>query len=251
MVKIIEINKDHIPELQRSVSCIGYFDGMHRGHQKLIRTAVKKAQEKGLTASLICFSPDPEEVISSKRAVHLFSDAERYKIASSFGIRQILIIRFDKEFMDLSPSSFIKDYLEKMNIEELICGFDFSFGKYGKGDPSFLKENSSFSVDIIEEEQYKGSKISSSRIKECILKGDFSLAEKLLGFPYYFTLEVIQSTQNKRKCLTSCKNIDDRCIVPQDGIYSDRLEVRDGIFYLHERQMHSPDEQIRLECDEL
>ncbi|MCR4633996.1 MAG: FAD synthetase family protein [Erysipelotrichaceae bacterium] len=240
-----------MPELQKSVSCIGYFDGMHRGHQKLIRTAVTKAKEKVLTASLICFSPDPDEVISSKRAVHLFSDEERYRIAASFGIRQILIIHFDQEFMDLSPLSFIKEYLEKMNIEELICGFDFSFGKFGKGDPSFLKENGSFAVQVIEEERYEGSKISSSRIKECLLKGDFSLAEKLLGFPYYFTLEVIKSIQNKRKCVISCKNIDDRCIVPQDGIYSDRLEIKDGIFYLHEQQMRSPFEQIRLNCDEL
>ena len=251
MVDILHIDKNTIPTLNKSVACIGYFDGMHRGHQKLIFDAVDKAREKGLLASLICFSPDPAEVIFHKKNPHLFPDEERFTIAASFGIDQIIVIRFDEEFKDLEPESFIHDYLEKMNIEELICGFDFSFGKYGKGDPSFLKENSSFSVDIIEEEQYKGSKISSSRIKECILKGDFSLAEKLLGFPYYFTLEVIQSTQNKRKCLTSCKNIDDRCIVPQDGIYSDRLEVRDGIFYLHERQMHSPDEQIRLECDEL
>ena len=246
MVKIIEINKDHFPDLQRSVCCIGYFDGMHKGHQKLINSAVRKARTKGILSSLICFSPDPVEVISRQKAIHLFSDQERYKIAEDLGIDQILIIRFDEEFMNLPPESFIEDYLQKMNIEELICGFDFSFGRYGKGDPVLLKQTAEFPVEIIEELRYEGKKISSTRIKEAVYEGNFELAERLLGFPYYFTFEVINCLKIEKEYVMECKNIDDSCIVPKDGFYGQELEVREGSFYLHESQMFDLLEHVKI-----
>ena len=246
MVKIIEISKDSISKLEKSVSCIGYFDGMHKGHQKLIKSAVRKAKEKGILSSLICFSPDPIEVISGQKAVHLFSDEERYKIAQGFGIDQILIIHFDQDFMNLPPETFIREYLEKMNIEELICGFDFSFGRFGKGDPQFLKENASFEVEVIEEECYEGRKISSTRIKEAVYEGNFELAECLLGFPYYFTLEVINCLKIKKEYIMECKNIDTSCIIPKDGFYNEELEIKEGIFYLHESQMFDLLEQVKI-----
>ena len=231
MVEIIYIDKQ-IPELSRSVSCIGYFDAMHKGHQSLIRETVKSAEEKGLCPQLICFSPDPDEVVFRKENDHLFNEEERFSIAESFGIKRIIVIRFDEQFMNLDPSDFIHQYLDRMNIEELVCGYDFSYGKYGKGDPDLLKKEASFSVTLIPEEQYNSCKISSTWIKETIKSGDFSLSEQLLGFTYYFIVEVAKTVQDKGKWLVVCKNKDEKLIMPHDGDYRDLFTVKDGIFYI-------------------
>lgn len=247
MVRIIHIGPQ-IPKLDRSVCCIGYFDGMHKGHQKLIDQTVKDAKERNCLASLICFSPDPVEVITKKRSQHLFTDEDRYEIAASFGIDQILIIHFDETFMNLLPEDFIDSYLEQMNIEKLICGFDFSYGRNGKGDPALLKERCSFDVDVIKEEKYYGSKISSTRIKEAVISGNFSLAGKLLGFPYHFTLKLKNAVRTGDKYLCEYINADERCIMPKDGIYEDLFEVKDGSYHLVRTYEPSYDEKVIIEA---
>lgn len=250
MVDILHIDKNTIPTLNKSVACIGYFDGMHKGHQKLIFDAVNKARERGLLASLICFSPDPAEVIFHKKNPHLFPDEERYKIAVSFGIDQIIVIRFDEEFKDLEPESFIHDYLEKMNIEELICGFDFSFGKYGKGTPELLKKTASFKVSEIKEEKYYGNKISSTRIKKCIEEGNFRLAGKLLGFPYYFILKQANDPHSKDNKLLPYILKDENCLMPKDGKYLNLFEVKEGRFYLPFNKELKKKKTIKVICDQ-
>ena len=233
MVEIIRIRNNEIPEMERSIACIGFFDGMHRGHQKLIARTVNAARASGISAAMICFSPDPLEVISGKRVSHLFSDEERYDIAASFGIEKIIEIFFDESLMNMEAEAFIEKYLEKMNLAGLVCGYDFSFGKKGKGDPALLVKKTSFPVYVIDEERYEGEKVSSTRIKEAVRSGDFRLSEHLLGFPYYFIVTVEKASETGEKWLLRCRNKDKDCIMPQDGSYPGLFEVKDAEFLLY------------------
>ena len=219
---------------------------MHRGHRKLIETTLIEAKKAGCAASLICFDPDPAEIIFQKRPEHLFSDEERYSIAGSFGIDLIFVIGFDRELMKTEPEEFIHGYLERMNIETLICGQDFSFGKDGKGDPDLLKKTASFKTVIAEEERYEGRKISSTWIKETVKEGNFSLSERLLGFPYYFIFEVKDVSQKGNKWLAECELLDRDCITLKDGMYEGLFTVKNGIFYIERSVMPKKKDIIRV-----
>ena len=247
MVEIIRIKDNAIPQMERACACIGYFDGMHAGHQKLIKKTVNLAHEQGICSALICFSPDPLEVISGRKVSHLFSDAERYRIASSFGIERIIEIRFDELLMNLEAETFIDQYLEKMNLAGLVCGYDFSFGQKGKGNPLLLDRMASFPVYVIGEEKYEGQKISSTRIKEAVRSGDFRLSEQLLGFPYYFIVTVEKASETGEKWLIRCRNEDEYCIVPEDGEYPELFEVKDGKFLIRSDIELKENEIIRID----
>lgn len=246
MVEIIDIRNGIIPELDRSIACIGYFDGFHKGHQKLIERTVDEAKEHGLIPMLICFSPDPITVISSRPADHLFPDEIRYELAQHFGIRKIAVIEFTRGFMDLGPEDFIRDYLNRMDLHKLVCGFDFSYGKMGKGNDVLLKQIGDFETIVIEEESYQGSKISSSRIKELISSGDMKLAERLLGFSYRFIVEVKECSENGSEWLICAKLMDERCVMPKNGRYGS-FEVCNDKFYLRSERSYQEGEIIYLD----
>lgn len=248
MVEIIRIDHDEIPELSGSVACIGYFDGMHKGHQKLIEKTMDLSQEKGVCASLICFSPDPLEVIRGEKVSHLFSDEERYRIAASFGIERIIEIHFSEMIMNMQAEVFIENYLEKMNLAGLVCGYDFSYGCMGLGNPALLKRKAGFPVYVVDEEKYKGKKVSSTRIKEAVRSGDFSLSEQLLGFPYYFIVTVEKVSETGGKWLLRCRNKDESCIIPKQGKYPGLFEVKDGRFLILSDMRMKENDTMRIDA---
>lgn len=176
--------KDEIPKIKPNVSCIGYFDGLHLGHQKLIKETIKQAKKLDLVPTLICFNPDPIDIITNKRNKHILDIKSRYSFIEKFGIEQIIVIRFNENLMKLSPNLFIQKYLNNMNIEKLVCGFDFTFGYKGKGNADLLKEKGKFETIVIPEVKYRNIKISSTRIKKAIEDGDIKLVNRLLGYNY-------------------------------------------------------------------
>ena len=237
MVKKVYIRNSEIPVLSKSVACIGYFDGMHKGHQELIKKTVEISRKMNLIPSLICFSPDPVEVINAKETTHIFPDEERYRLAEYFGIERIIIIEFSETLMKLKAKDFINQYLNRMNIETLVCGYDFSFGYKGSGKTADLKKGK-FETVIIPEKTYFGKKISSSRIKEEISEGNFNLVRKLLGFDYYLVLKVLKSSQNGSKWLIEAKPKDNKCILPKDGVYNDLFEIKNNhVFFINDKEL--------------
>ena len=132
-MKIVRIRNNKIPKLETTISCIGYFDAFHLGHQTLIEECKRIAHAKNLKTSLITFNPDPIELISGIKTKHIFTDKKRHKLASLFGIDYLYIISFDDNLMRKDSESFIKQYLNKMSIDTLVCGSDFRFAYQGKG----------------------------------------------------------------------------------------------------------------------
>ena len=215
MVIKIDIN-EILPKFNPSVACIGFFDGVHLGHKALIDETLFKANLKGIEASLICFEPDPLDLINHSKNKHILSYKDRINKIEEYGINNIYVFKFDEYLMNLNSSLFIKNYLNKINIKELICGFDFTFGYKAKGNTKLLKKEGNFNTTIIPEKKYYKHKISSTRIKENIYNGNIILTNKLLGYKYYAYFKVIECNKNKNIYHIKTKVIDKQIILPKN-----------------------------------
>lgn len=231
VVKYININSKL--NFKPNVACIGYFDGVHIGHQKLILETIKEAKKLNIASTIICFSPDPNDIIYGTKNRHLTRLKDRLSIFENLGIDNVVVFRFNNDFMRITPTKFIINYLNKMNITKLICGYDFHFGYKGKGDCRLLKEKGDFSLKVVPECKYRGIKVSSTRIKESLSKGDFRLVYKLLGYNYHLMLKVKKSSKIGKKWLIELISSYKDSILPIDGVYSSGFEVRRNSVFIY------------------
>lgn len=209
---IKNINK-RVKYLDKTVACIGDFDGVHKGHQALILKTVLLAKKNNVKAAVICFDPLPFDLIN-KNNKHILSTIDKYNHFKSFGIDYVYVLKFNEELMKLNPLSFINDYLNKMNIIHLVCGFDFYFGYKCKGNVDTLKKYGDFNVTVIKSQNYKNEKISSTRIKNELNKGNFSLVKKLLNYEYYLELIITKTIKMDGYWLLNCKRKDHKVLLP-------------------------------------
>ncbi|MDO5440661.1 MAG: adenylyltransferase/cytidyltransferase family protein, partial [Erysipelotrichaceae bacterium] len=128
MIKKYNIKKNETINIPDNVSCIGFFDGVHLGHQALIKKTVELADKLNVEPYLITFFPDPADIISNKKTKHINSLNTRIKLFEKFGIKGVIIIEFDKDVMSIDKKEFVDKYLKKLNLKSLVCGFDFHYG---------------------------------------------------------------------------------------------------------------------------
>ena len=228
-MKKIVIKDCNIPKIDRNIACIGYFDGVHRGHQKLIKETLVLAKKNNLKSMVICFEPDPEDVISKSKNKHILSFEDRLTSFESLGIDIVCVIKFDEILMKLKANAFIHKYLKKMNINTLICGYDFSFGYKGEGKPELLSK--SINVIVIDEVSYYSKKISSTRIKQAINEGNFKLVNKLLGYEYSIMVKAINVSKKGSKWLIEANSVDNNLVMPRDGTYNG-FDIKNNRFIL-------------------
>ena len=245
MVIHIDIHRDRLPEMKQSIACIGYFDGVHRGHQQLIQTAVENSLSAHTEASVICFEPDPIQIITAEIPSHILSYAQRIGKLQEYGIKDIIVFSFDDDLMRMDAKDFVNDYLNRMELQQLICGFDFTFGSLGKGDPGLLKTYGNFETVVIPEYRFEGEKVSATRIKEALFRGDFSLAEALLGYAYYTDMNVTDCSRNGLKWLIEAIPADPYVVIPQDGIYQG-MEIKENRIYFENSTSWNIGDQIKI-----
>ena len=230
---MIRYIRSEIPAFKRSVACIGFFDCVHRGHQELISMTIRLARKKQIRSALICFDPDPVDIILGKKSRHILSFKDRLNKISEFGIDDIYVICFDAVVMKKTPVCFVNDYLNKMNLDTLVCGFDYSFGYKGEGDPELLKRIGEFTTVVIKEKTFYKEKISSTRIRKAISEGNYRLVNRLLGWNYYLSLKVNKSLQiNNRQCL-ECTTLDPQIILPEKDYRTDDYFIHSGKIYIY------------------
>ena len=244
-MKKILINDTDFKIKDINVACIGYFDSVHLGHQDLINKTVCEAERLKTKSALICFRPDPADIILGKKNKHIFSDKEKENIIKDLGIDMMIIISFDEQLMKMEAIEFIEKYLNRMNIEELVSGFDFSFGYKGSGNNKLLKKYGNFKNIIIPEHTHYGKKVSSSRIKDELNKGNLKLVDKLLGYPYYRNLKVINVAQNGSKWLIEAIQNEKDIIDIKDGNY-DRFSLENGIYTFESDIPYKENDVIKL-----
>lgn len=186
MIKIYYVSEDKIPELPDNVSCIGFFDGVHLGHQALIKKTVALARTLNVEPFLITFYPDPADIISSSKVDHINSFERRVELFERFGIKGVAVIEFNKDVMSKSKENFVDTYLKKLNLKGLVCGFDFHYGFKGEGNYNTLKEELNNLCPVYEVEQVSldNEKVSSTRIKKELQNKNYEYVDRLLGYHY-------------------------------------------------------------------
>ncbi len=204
-------------------ACIGYFDGMHKGHQELVRRTIGLAKQNRCESALITFDPDPWETIYGKKDLtHITTMKQRINKTMSLGIQNVIILSFTKQMSELSPEQFTKDVLGRLNIHALVCGFDFHYGHKGRGDSSTLKRDTDWQIEVVDAVEDEEGKISSTRISEAIRSGNMEKARSMLGYPYEVQGTVIPGRHKGTSMGFPTANIrmDREYIIPASGVYA-------------------------------
>lgn len=217
---------------EKSVACIGFFDGVHLGHQALINKTKQRAEELDLPTMLITFDPDPWSVIHGKQNVkHITPLKRKIEIIKELGIDEMIVLTFNKDFSNLSPEDFVFKVLMALGVEELVVGEDFKFGHRGKGDVTFLKEHyaniiPTHAVSLLTSND---TKIGSTSITQTILNGQLEKTKELLGRNYRISGIVIDGAKQGRKIGFPTANLDiyDEYVIPKAGVYAGYTIVND------------------------
>lgn len=232
-MNIVTIDYTNIPVLQTSAACIGFFDGMHKGHQELLKKALTISKKNHIESAVITFAPDPWAIFyPEKQLHHLFTLQDKIHFAEYMGFDSFYTIRFTKELAAQSIDSF-HSILQQMNISTLVCGFDFRYAHQNKGNIHTLMEQSYFDVCVIDSVNDRSIKISSSRIEPLIQTGQIMKANRLLGYLYSIEGIIGYGFQRGSKILgipTANLNVDHEYVLPVVGVYSGLVSVDDQMY---------------------
>lgn len=223
-----------LPEFKRAVITIGTFDGVHQGHRQVISQLLKEAEMIGGTPVLITFYPHPKQVVASdKKPIFLLnSPEEKYSLLHAAGIPNIVVVPFNSRFAEQPALSYIKDFLvDKFHPHTIIIGYDHRFGKGRAGDYRLLEQearNYHYTVKEIPEHILQDITISSTKVREALLKGDIATANKFLGYGYFFSGEVVEGNKLGRTIGFPTANLqvnDEQKLIPANGVYAVQVSV--------------------------
>lgn len=212
-------------KISPSVAAIGFFDGIHEGHQAVIQTAVQKAKEKQLKSAVITFFPHPSVVLKKgKETVHYITTVnEKEAFLSELDVDYLYIITFNKELSQLSPAQFIEHFIMGLHIKHLVAGFDYTFGHKGAGNMDNIQTFLSNEVEItvIDKVNYASEKISSTNIRAALKEGDVEKVHQLLGRPYFTSGIVVDGDKRGRQIgfPTANLQIEEDKLLPKKGVY--------------------------------
>jgi riboflavin kinase/FMN adenylyltransferase len=200
---------------------IGVFDGVHLGHQALLRRTVETARELGLTPAVLTFHPHPACVVAPGRAPRqLYSIEERCELLRGQGIAEVYVLPFDSKVAAMSPEEFAEGPLRgTMQARAVVVGEDFRFGKGRAGDVATL-EKLGFVTRPLPPVRLRGLVVSSSEIRKRIEGGEVSLAGRLLGRPYAVSGEIVPGHGIGAKQTVPTLNLRTEAeVLPGDGVY--------------------------------
>ncbi len=215
---------------------LGNFDGIHIGHQQLIKTMVSKSKELGLKSSLLLFKSHTKTIVDNNKPNLITNNQQKFEIAEDLGIDIIYLLDFDEKIMKLSGEDFVKDIIiKKMNGKLVTVGFDYRFGYKASGDSKYLTElGEKYNIEVIVlSPVYKDHEIiSSSRIRELIGNGNITDVSNILGRPYSIIGKVIPGKNRGNKLGFPTANIEpiDNYVIPKNGVYITYTIIDDKIY---------------------
>ena len=219
------------------VVALGCFDGVHLGHASVIRTAKAKAKELSLPCCVWSFSEPPKRFYAP-HLVPLLTDAKtKAELINKLGTDIYLSIDFCEKIASLSPEDFFHTILVKnLKTQAIVCGFDFTFGKSGRGNTELLRtlcEKANIEFIAVSSVDESGAPVSSSRIREHLQHGEIDKASKLLGRYYSISAEVVSGKQLGRNLgfPTINQKIDLNLSTPANGVYLTRVAINSSWFY--------------------
>ncbi|MDP4599008.1 MAG: bifunctional riboflavin kinase/FAD synthetase [Pseudomonadales bacterium] len=223
------------PRHRGCIVTIGNFDGVHLGHQAILRQVQARSEEIAAPAMLICFEPQPKEFFDLYNApARLTRFREKVELLAEHGIDKVLCLKFDEQTRSMSAAAFIDLLATKLQVRAVFAGDDARFGNDRTGDFVMLQaagEKYGFDVTNLYTLTVNEARVSSTRIRECLALGDFDLAEKLLGRPYSITGKVVYGRQLGRTLDAPTANIQlHRYRAPIDGVYAIEIQCLGGTY---------------------
>jgi riboflavin kinase/FMN adenylyltransferase len=215
---------------------VGSFDGVHLGHQAVLREIDRRARAAGRASVLVTFDPHPLEVVNPDAAPPLLTTGpERLEILALSPLDYVVLLRFDRYLAGLTPEGFVRGVLlERCAVRELVIGHDHGFGRGRSGDVETLRQLGDvhgFEVDVVDPVDFGGQPVSSSRIRRAVAGGDLTSAGAMLGRPYGVVGRVEQGERRGRVLGVPTINLSEishRKLLPPDGVYAVRVEWRGG-----------------------
>ena len=218
-----------------TVITVGTFDGVHRGHRRVLEEIAERARRSGRRSLLVTFEPHPLEIVNPAAAPPLLTLAhERREVLAQSDLDLAVFMRFTTQLSRRSPEAFVRLLLERYRLRELVIGFDHGLGQGRTGDVSVLRglgARLGFSVDVVGEVALDGRAVSSTFIRRAIAGGDLATAERMLGRPYSLTASVVPGAGRGRQIGYRTINLalpDHRKLLPPDGVYAVRVEWAQG-----------------------
>jgi riboflavin kinase/FMN adenylyltransferase len=224
------------PWLVHPVLALGNFDGLHRGHLKIIERVKRGAAEHGGTPMAMTFDPHPPRVVRPDKAPPLLmTKPQRLEALHRAGIACVAVVRFTREFSQWDPETFVRTVLvDWLHVSEVWVGANFLFGRGRAGNFSLLRtlgQQYGFRADKIDPVRYKDFVVSSTRIRRLVTEGRVDESGALLGHSYYVDGTVIEGRKRGRELGFPTANIaTDNELLPPHGIYATVLDV-DGVVH--------------------
>ena len=237
----MKLIRDKYPIKKKLGGCcvitLGNFDGMHLGHQSLLKKLKSLGQELNLPTVVIIFEPQPKEfLVKSQADSRLMRFREKWMAFQSWEVDFLLCLRFNQELADLSPENFVKEILvDQLEVGVIIVGDDCRFGAKRAGNYQLLKklgDRYCFKAIEMAPVLYKYQRISSTRVRHALEKGDLKLVQSLLGHPYWLYGRVLAGEKRGRKLGFPTANIDlHRDKVSLSGIFVVRAYLENEVLY--------------------
>lgn len=228
---------DNLPVFRNAVITIGTFDGVHAGHRQIINKLKDEAQKANGETVIVTFHPHPRKVVSSAiLGVRLINTlAEKIEVLSGLGIDHLVIVPFTDMFANQPAEDYVQNFLfEKFHPDTIIIGYDHRFGKERLGDYKLMEKMApqlGFKIKEIPKHILDEIAISSTNIRKAVLHTDVDMANKLLGYTFFFEGEVVHGNKLGRQLGYPTANLkvhDPEKIIPGDGIYAVYVKIKEN-----------------------
>ena len=212
------------------VATIGTFDGVHRGHQFVVQQVVNQARGRGLEAVVVTFPNHPLQVLQPNLQPQMLTlSDEKEMLLQKTGVDKVVMVEFTKDLAQMSARDFMHTILqEQLNVQMLMMGYDNRFGHDHKGFDDYHRYGQELGMEVIGcNELVSEQRISSTTIRQALLRGDVETAHALLGYHYSLQGEVVQGFQNGRKLGYPTANLQvNPCkLIPENGAYLVRCQL--------------------------
>ncbi len=219
-----------IPKTDIGILTIGTFDGLHLGHRKILQSVIADQNRDGGESFVMTFTNHPFEVLFQDRIPkRLGTTGFEIDLYEKAGIDNLILIKFTREFADISHHSFLKQLLAPFNVLKLVLGFNFRFGKGNKGHLLYLESHEDqerLFLKVIPQVFYREYGISSSLIRKLIQEGEIELVNQMLAREYCIEGKAIINQQIGRNIGFPTVNIiNEKQAYPKDGVYKTRTKV--------------------------